>query len=252
MTVPIALQLYTLRDSLANDFEGTIRRVAALGYAGVEPYNFSGTTPQAAAHLFRELGLQVCSVHRPLPLGEAKNQILDEMELLNCRYLVCAHIPADELNTVDRVKQACDRLNQADEVARENGLTFFYHNHWWEYRDQINGRRVSQLMLDHLVPTVKLEVDTYWVKTGGYDPATLLRDLGTRAPLLHLKDGPADEKQPMVAVGEGSMDWPTVMAASRAEWLIVELDRCATDIMEAVAKSYIYLVGKGYARGSKT
>jgi sugar phosphate isomerase/epimerase len=252
MTAPIALQLYTLRDSLARDFEGVVRKVAELGYEGVETAGFNGTTPQSAANLFHDLGLQVCSAHGALPLGDRQNEVLDLISLLNCRNLVCAYFPAEEFETRDRIKRVCDQLNQADEVARANGLTFFYHNHWWEYRHRIDNRPAYQIMLEHLSPTVRLEIDTYWVKTGGKDPAAILRELGTRASLLHIKDGSTDESQPMVAVGEGIMDWPSVMAESKAEWLIVELDRCATDMMEAVGKSYEYLISKGYARGRNT
>lgn len=251
MAAPIALQLYSLRDSLVNDFEGVIRKVAELGYAGVETAGFNGTTPQAAARLFQDSGLQVCSVHGALPLGDKKNEVLDLMGLLNCKYLVCAYFPPEHFDSRDSIKQVCDQLNQADEVARANGLTFFYHNHWWEYRNQIDGKPANQIMLEYLSPTVKLELDTYWVKTGGVDPSVILRALDTRVPLLHIKDGSTDENEPMVAVGDGVMDWSSVMAAAKAEWLIVELDRCATDMLEAVAKSYQYLITKGYARGRK-
>lgn len=251
MPPPVALQLYSLRDSLVNDFAGVVRKVAELGYAGVETAGFNGTTPQAAARLFQELGLQVCSVHSALPIGDKKNEVLDLMGLLNCKNLVCAYFPPEHFDSLDSIKRVCDQLNQADEVAQANGLTFFYHNHWWEYRNRIEGHPAYQIMLEYLRPTVKLEIDTYWVKTGGADPSVILRELGTRASLLHIKDGSTDEKEPMVAVGDGVMDWSIVLAQSSAEWLIVELDRCATDMMQAVSKSYDYLTAKGYGHGRK-
>jgi sugar phosphate isomerase/epimerase len=139
-------------------------------------------------------------------------------------------------------------------VARANGLMLFYHNHWFEYQ-LTDGRYPYKTLIDCLNPTVKFEVDTYWVKTGGPDPADILRQLGPRAPLLHIKDGPAnDRSQPMVAVGDGTMDIGSIIQASQAtaEWLIVELDRCATDMLEAVRKSYIYMTEKGYASGRKS
>jgi sugar phosphate isomerase/epimerase len=250
VTAPIAIQLYSLRESLAKDFDGVIRRVAAMGYVGVETAGFDGTTPQAAARLFADLGLKVSSVHSGLPLGDSKNQVLDTMELLGCQSLVCPYFPPDQFTTLDSVKRICDQLNQADEVARANGLTFFYHNHWWEYRERLDGIPVYQVMLQHLNPTIHLEIDTYWVKTGGVEPSAVLRELGPRASLLHIKDGPADENQPMTAVGDGIMDWPPIMSEARsADWLIVEIDRCAADMLEAVSRSYQFLVEKGYARG---
>ena len=251
MSVPIGLQLYSLRDSLATDFEGVIRKVAAQGYAGVESANaaFVSTTPKAAAKLFQELGLQVPSAHIALPLGDKKNEVLDTMHTLGSKNLVCAFLPPEEFASEDRIKFHCDELNQADEVARENGMRLFYHNHWWEYRQQINGRPAYKIMLENLAPTVNFEVDTYWVKTGGYDPADIIREYGSRAPLLHIKDGSTNEKESMVAVGEGVMDWSSIIPAAKAVWLIVELDRCETDMLEAVGRSYTYLTSKGYAHG---
>lgn len=250
MPVPIALQLYSLRETFAGGkFADVIREVADMGYVGVESF---GSVPTAeAAPLFRELGLEVVAAHSDLPLGDKKNAVLENMAALNCKRIVCPWLPPEEFQTADSIQQVCEKLNEADEVARENGLTLFYHNHWFEYQ-LTDGRYPYKTMLDCLNPTVKFELDTYWVKTAGPDPADVLRQLGPRAPLLHIKDGPAENiEQPMVAVGDGVMDWASVVEASQdtAEWFIVELDRCATDMLEAVRKSCVYLTEKGYARG---
>ena len=95
------------------------------------------------------------------------------------------------------------------------------------------------------------EVDIYWAQVGGSDPKEIVTELGPRVGLLHVKDGPADSpKHPMVAVGDGVVDIPGVLDASpSARWHIVELDRCATDMFEAVERSYDYLVGGGYSGG---
>jgi len=100
---------------------------------------------------------------------------------------------------------------------------------------------------------VFFEVDVYWVQTAGQNPAEIVRRLGARAPLLHIKDGPCQIESPMTALGEGVVDLPEVVAAGAGstEWLVVELDRCATDMIEAVRKSYHYLIGKGLGRGNK-
>ena len=119
---------------------------------------------------------------------------------------------------------------------------------------QVVVRRIPvDVMLEHLDPDVFFEVDVYWVQTAGQDPAQVVRRLGTRAPLLHVKDGPCQIEAPMTALGEGVVDIPGVVAAGSGsvDWLVVELDRCDTDIMEAIRKSYQYLVGKGLGRGNK-
>jgi sugar phosphate isomerase/epimerase len=252
MPAPIALQLYTVRDTLAKDFAAVVSKIAAIGYVGVETAGFPGTTPQQAAALFRELGLAVPSAHIGLPLGDQKNQVLDTMGELGCKRIVSPSPPreANRYKTLDHIRLACDLFNEANVVALANGLTLGIHNHWWEF-EQVEGRYVYQLLLEHLEPEVFFQIDTYWVKTAGADPAKVVRELGARAPLLHVKDGPCVKDEPQMAVGGGAMDIPAIVQAAgdTTEWMIVELDQCATDMLEAVEESYRYLVSEDLARG---
>lgn len=238
MAKPIAVQLYTVRDALSQDYESVIRKIASFGYQGVEPAGFPGTTPQAAANLFKELGLQVSSLHSAMPLGDDRESVLETARILGVKYLVCPHIPAEQFSTVDGTIAACNRLNEANKITRDNGMTLLYHNHWWEY-EPLGDTYPYRVMAEHLDPSIGFEIDTYWVKTGGQDPVAVINELGSRVPLLHIKDGPAVTGQPMVAVGDGVMDFPPILdAAKSAEWLIVELDHCATDMLTAVETSY--------------
>lgn len=251
MTVPIALQLYTLREDFAKDFEGTIRKVAEIGFIGVEPAGFAGTTVEAASSLFKELGLVVPSAHMPLPIDDKKDEVLNQALTLGCTRLVSPFMPPDEYKSVESIKRLCEKFNQANAVAVEHGLTFLIHNHWWEF-EEVEGRPAWKVLLDHLDPSVCFEVDTYWVKTAGADPIDVVTQLGNRAPLLHIKDGPCVKGEPMVAAGEGTMDIPALVTAGEGhtQWLVVELDACATSMIEAVEKSYRYLVGNGLAQGN--
>ena len=101
MTPEIALQLYTLRTQAQEDFEGMVRMVAGMGYIGVEPAGFPGTTPEAAGKLFSELGLKVPSAHTGLPLGDSKNEVLEAMAAIACPRLVTGKGP-DDFNTLDK------------------------------------------------------------------------------------------------------------------------------------------------------
>ena len=244
MTDHIALQLYTVRDLAGQDYEGTIRKVAAIGYKAVETAGFPGTTAEAAAKLFKELGLTVAAAHVGLPLGEKKNEILEALDALGKPRLLCTQIGPNDVKSMDTIQALCDRLNEGYTVAKANGLAFGIHNHWWEF-GELDGRLIHHIMLEKLNPGIDFEVDTYWVKVAGCDPAKIVSDLGARAPLLHVKDGPANKEDGMTAVGDGVMDFPTIFKAAgqNAKWWIVEMDRCDTDVMEAVKKSYNYLAG---------
>jgi sugar phosphate isomerase/epimerase len=252
LTPPIALQLYTIRDLLAKDYEGTIRKVADMGYIGVETANMFGSSPTSAAKLFGKLGLTVSGAHSPLPLGDQRQEVIDTMSALNCKRLILPWHPPEAYQSLDGIKRICDELNEASVTAEANGFQVGYHNHWFEYQ-VVENRIPIDVMLEHLDPDVFLEVDVYWVQTAGQNPVEVVHLLGSRAPLLHIKDGPCQIEAPMTALGGGKVDIPGVVAAGAGstEWLVVELDHCATDMMEAVRKSYQYLIGKGLARGNK-
>lgn len=250
MTAPLALQLYTLRDLAVQNFEDTVRKVAGIGYSGVETAGFPGTTAEAAGRLFRELGLKVAGAHSPLPIGDRKNEVLETMQAIGCARIINPAFGADHYQSLRQISRTAETFNEAAAVAAAHGLTLGIHNHWWEFQ-QVEGRYAYEVLLEQLDPGIFFEVDTYWVKVAGHDPAAVLRQLGSRAPLLHIKDGPADSTQaPMVAVGAGVMDWQAIIpAGSAAEWLIVELDRCATDMLRAVTDSFTFLTQKGYGHG---
>jgi len=249
MSASIALQLWSVREQLEKGFEPVIRQLSDIGYAGVETAGFPGTTPEKAAQLFKSLGLKVCSAHTGLPIGDDKNKVLDVAKTLGIKRIISGK-GADSFKTLDLVKNTCDIFNQSAQVARENGLSFGIHNHWWEF-EILDGKPVYKYMLDYLDKSVLFEVDVYWAAVAGANPAAVVAELGSRAPLLHIKDGPAVKGPPQTAVGDGKIDVPAIVKASgkNAEWLIVELDNCATDMLEAVKKSYSYLVGKGFAHG---
>ena len=253
MTAPIALQLYSVREDLAKDFVGVMTQVADIGYIAVESmFALPGTTIEDAANLIRDLNLQVPSAHVPLPLGDDEKPVLECMAALGSKWIVSGRGP-DSVKTPELIRQTCDLFNKAQRVAAENGLALAYHNHWWEF-ERVGDRFVYQLMLEYLDPEITFQIDTYWVQTAGVDPSAVVRELGPRAPLLHMKDGPAKKGVPQVAVGSGSVDVPSILSAAEgtAEWLIVELDECATDMIEAVAKSHQYLTAGGLAVGNKS
>jgi sugar phosphate isomerase/epimerase len=255
MPAAIAVQLYSLRDALKEDFEGIIRQVAEMGYVGVETAGVYGESPAYATRLFEELGLQVCSAHVGLPLGDRKTEILETVAALRCTNVIVPWLHPDEFTSEDKIKAVCDRLNEGAAVARENGLTLAYHNHDWEFRaaESLGGKTPFEVMLSYLDPSVQFEIDTYWVKVGGSNPVQIVRECGDRAALLHIKDGPLDKEQAMLAVGTGAMNFPPIVAAGEGNtrWLIVELDRADTDMVEAVQRSYTYLTENGLAEGKK-
>lgn len=251
MVASIALQLYTLRDLAAQEgYEHVVRLVAEMGYVGVETAGFPGTTPEAAGRLFKELGLQVTSIHSfPVPTPARKQEVLDTLGALDTRYLISGGGP-DQFKRVEDIQSFCDLFNQAADMLAPYGITVGMHNHWWEYL-KVGERYAYEYALEFLDPRIIFQLDTYWIKVGGCDPATIVAQMGARAPLLHIKDGPANRQEAMQPIGSGVMDVPGIVHAGApyTKWLIVELDRCDMDMVEAVRQSYAYLVGQGLAWG---
>lgn len=252
MAPQAGLQLYTLRNVLAQDFTGTIRQVAAIGYAGVETAFFGGAiSARKAAAQIAEVGLTIFSAHTALPLGGERDAVLRTAADQGCQRIVWHGWPRDpRYDTLDGILQLADIYNRANSVAIDNGLTFGIHNHWWEC-ELVEGRYPYRVLLEHLDPRIFFEPDTYWAKTAGLDPAAFVAELGARAPLLHVKDGPATQDDPMTPLGTGIMDIGAVIRAGgeATEWVIVELDEVAGDLLAAVAQSYRYLTSNGLAQG---
>lgn len=252
MPSPISLQLYSLRAEAAKDFTAVLKQVADIGYAGVETAGLHGLKPREFRKLVDGLGLKISSAHTGLPEGDKANAILDEQDAMGNRTLISGFGPND-LKDEAGVKRAVDRVNQAVPLLKKRKMRIGLHNHWWEFSVKLNGQTVHQLMMEQLDPSVFAEVDIYWVQTGGGDPAAVIRGLGKRAPLIHVKDGPCvQDPAIMTAVGQGKVDVRAALNANPgAEWHVVELDACATDMLQAVKDSYTFLTGNGLSQGRK-
>ncbi len=239
----LGLQLYTVRDHAARDLEAVLERAARIGFAGVEPAGLHGF----AARRFRErcagLGLAIPAGHAELPTDpELARGVLGEIAELGASALVIPSLPPATFECRDAIRDAAEQLAAARELAHGFGLALGYHNHDWEFRARHGSDTAHALLFAALPLDVFAEVDVYWARVGGCDPAAELRRLGARARLLHLKDGPAlDDEAPMTAVGEGALDVPAILAASRAEWHIVEIDHCRGDLWSAIERSCAYL-----------
>ncbi len=245
---PASVQLYSVRELAQADFPSVLRRIAGMGFTGVE---FAGLHGHAAADVRRlldDLGLVTSSAHGPLPTPENVDEIVEQARTLGyTRHVAGPH--RDGVETREQVVAFAAAAQQAAELLAPHGMTFGLHNHWWEFDRVFGGLTPHRILMDR-APDVFAEVDTYWVRVAGADPAAVVRACGARAPLLHVKDGPGDRAKAMTAVGAGVMDWDAVFEAVHpdTEWIIVELDRCDGDMMQAVEDSLGYLAGRGFVR----
>jgi sugar phosphate isomerase/epimerase len=250
---PISVQLYSFREEAAKDFEGVLRRLGEVGFVGVELAGFYDLTPQQYARVVKESGLVTSSAHLTDLSPDGLNAALDDIQEIGCDIAVCAFLPPESFTNLDDIKASAEALNNANGIARSRGMSLGYHNHWWEFSTTLDGQTAWSALIERLDATVFAELDIYWATLGGADPRQVIADLGDRVWLLHVKDGPCDAPEsPMVAVGSGTLDIPAILTSAPAvKWHIVELDRCATDMLTAVTASYRYLVDSGLSQGRK-
>ncbi|MFI6921505.1 sugar phosphate isomerase/epimerase family protein [Nonomuraea spiralis] len=241
MTRPISVQLYTVRDQLAADRDGTLERIAGIGYGAVEPFDPTAD-PEGFRRVIDDLGLAVSSTHAYALLDREPAEVLDAVATVGADLVIIpGGIPEAEFTTRDGLARTADLLNGLAEQAAGHGMRLGYHNHWWEIEPRIDGRHAIEALADLLAPEVFLEIDTYWAAVGGADVPALLGCLAGRTRALHVKDGPVVKGEPHTAVGAGAMPVPEILAAAPDAWRIVELDTCATDLFTALADSHAHL-----------
>lgn len=254
-----ALQLYTVRNDIAKDMIGTFHKLSSIGVKVVETAFWpENVTLQQAAKSLKDAGLSVCSSHTEIPVGDKKEGVFKIAEAFNTKRVIWHGWPEDKrYSSLDGTKELIDIYNEAGAVAKANGLQFGLHNHWWEYRNRVGGRPVYEWLLDGVSKDIFFEIDTYWVKVAGQDPAAIIKKFGSRAKMLHMKDGPAvfsqklleDKPDPMVPLGRGAQNIPAIAKAARGyiEWMVIEMDVVATDVYQAIKDSYNYLLTNKFA-----
>ncbi|RUT35748.1 sugar phosphate isomerase/epimerase [Paenibacillus zeisoli] len=244
---PIAVQPYTVREQLAQDYVGTLERIAEIGYRGIE----LGRPPEGMAiseqkaHLDR-IGLKVIGTHTGFDSFDFDpDAIADYLDEVSGGRFAAISLRFDSREDV--IAKAA-KLNKIGERFRSRDVQFLYHNHDWEFQ-QFEGESVLDILLRETdSELVKLELDTYWAKRGGEDPAAYLRKLQNRCPLLHIKDVEDGEEGFFAEIGEGILDFKEIAQAAEqvgTQWLVVEQDQSRRDPLESLKISYSNLKTMG-------
>lgn len=257
----IGLQLYTLRDVIGKDLEGTLARVAKMGYNEMEVVGYSGSTQfynlsaSAFGALLKKYDLTAPSGHyltgRPGMAGTINNgweKAVADAAALGQQYMVCAFLFPDERKTLDDWKNLAEKFNRAGETCRKAGIQFCYHNHDFEFQ-KIDGNTTGFEWLlkntDHQL--VKMEMDLYWVTKAGSDPVKWFDQYPGRFPLWHVKDMDNTAQHNFTEVGNGTIDFKRIFAhASKSgmQHYFVEQDKCPGSPFDSIEKSIQYLKAK--------
>jgi sugar phosphate isomerase/epimerase len=243
----LSVQLYTLRELLAEDLPGTLDRLAGLGIAHVEPFRLTDFAAQLGPALAAS-GLTAPTAHQHVVGTGAEEEIFAAAAALGVGTVFDPRIDRERFESADGVAAVADDLNAAAALAAEHGVRVGYHNHAQELEIVHNGTTALELLASHLDDAVVLEVDTYWAAVGGQDPVELLKRLGDRVTAVHVKDGPATpDPLDQVPVGQGDLAVHEILAAAPHALRVVELDDTRGDRFQAVADSIAWLRAEGLA-----
>ncbi|MDU0347962.1 sugar phosphate isomerase/epimerase [Actinomyces sp. MRS3W] len=258
-TAQPSVQLYAVRDALSHDLEGTLARVADIGYTQVEAFAFVEQAPRLRRAL-DAAGLTAPTAHASIIDVEDPEPVLAAAQEIGVELLIDPFLGPDLWRSAGAVARLADKANTAAERAAQAGLALGYHNHSWETSTMIAGRHALEVFADALEPGVALEVDTFWATFGGADAPALLRRLGDRVRAIHVKDGvmPAtppqlpDDVEQITALmaeytarqqpaGAGDVDVAAALRAAPQALRVVEFDDYAGDIFEGIAASLAWL-----------
>ena len=237
----VGLQLYTVRELIKQDFDGTIAGVAKIGYKEVEFAGYFGKTPKEVRATLDKNGLTSPSAHHPMDAPPAEHgkmpdltdnlqEIIDGAHVIGQKFLVCPYLDAKS-RTADGYKRLAESCNRVGAATKKAGIQFAYHNHSFEFEkvDGLDGRLPFDYLLTETDPKlVKIEMDLCWITVAGQDPIAYFNKYPGRFPLVHVKDWSKEGSDPggnvgavghavtghIANVGSGSIDWKNIFSHS--------------------------------------
>ncbi|MCC6483705.1 MAG: sugar phosphate isomerase/epimerase [Armatimonadetes bacterium] len=237
--IPIAVQLYSVRDDCAKDFPGTLKAVADMGYAGVEFAGYYGYSAEELRTMLSELGLKCAGTHTGLDTITAQEigTTIEFNKALGNRFLIVPGLPAERTSSRDAWLETARMFSQSAELAVAEGMRVGYHNHHIEFQ-ALDGEWPWDTFFSNTPKEVVMQLDTGNALVGGADPAPILKRYPGRALTVHLKEHSATNDKALV--GEGDVNWPLIFDLCEnigsTEWYIVEQESYPCAPLEAVAK----------------
>lgn len=255
----IGLQLYTVRSEMQKDFEGTIAKVAQIGYKEVEFAGYFNHSPKDIRAIVDRNGLTAPSAHVDYKvLGPDQwPQALEAGKVIGHEYIVNPWVPEELRKQPDDWKRVAENFNRAGAESKKAGIQFAYHNHWFEFQPISGAKNAYDILLAECDPNlVKMQLDLCWITVGGGDPIKYFDQYPGRFPLVHVKDvkkvpernitGGQDfgsSMKDMTEVGSGIIDWKRIFAKSDEadiKHYIVEHDNPKSPF-DSIRISYQYL-----------
>lgn len=252
--IPLAIQIYTVRDAVAENLEKSLEHLAGLGFKQLEIYGydgkFFGKSRTEFQTILKNVGLEVISSHHTTGIvhnskGTLLNnweQAVEDLHSIGAKYMVCSYLFEEE-RTLDHYIKLPELLNQSGLITNKAGIGFAYHNHDFEF-EKFEDKTVYDFILNNTdYDLVKMELDLYWIAKAGFDPLDYFEKYPKRFPLWHVKDMKAGSKD-FAEIGNGTIDFKTIFEAKEKaglEYWFLEQDSSDKDIFESIriSKNFI-------------
>lgn len=218
-TLGYGLQLYTVRDALGKDLDGTLAALAAAGYRHVETAGYADKTAQEFKAALDKHGLHAASMHVPIDqLRGNAAQVLADAKLFGAEWIVCPWMDEKD-RTADGYRRVGQDLQKLAAQWKGEPVQVAYHNHDFEFQQAETGKTGFDLLFEAAGPDVKSELDLYWTVKAGQDPLAIAQRMPGRITLVHVKDaGPAPEHR-MTDVGKGTIDFAKILGTLKGQGL---------------------------------
>ena len=225
-TFPVGVESYTYRNSFPKDVAATLDTIKALGITDMEGGAPKGLTPEEFKKMCDQRGIKISATGAGYEqIAKDPMEAVSKAKALGASFVMVSWIPHQKANfTLDNAKQAVADFNQVGKVLKENGLTFCYHNHGYEFQPYENGTLFDYIVKNTNPDYVSFEMDILWAQHGGADPVALLKKYGNRFKLMHLKDlkkgikgdlsgGTPPEND--VVLGQGQVNIPEILRLAK-------------------------------------
>lgn len=226
----IGIQLYTIREYFKSidEFAGAAKKLSDIGFRYVETAGFGNLEVKQFKKILDDCGLKVCSSHIGVDrILQEIQAVKDEMSILGAS---CCNSswPGAESFDVDGITKTAEKIAKAAELMKKNGLELGYHNHGIEFA-KCNNKTWLEIIMETSKGLLTAQIDTYWVQYGGGNPAYWIKKYSRQLNSIHFKDMgmSQDNKQAMVAVGTGNLNWEKILSAAKdssARYAILEMD----------------------------
>ncbi len=274
MALPVAVQVYSVRDSAEANLADTLKKIKEMGYQGVEFAGLYGLSPDYVKGLCDGIGLVPVSAHIPLDEMLADpDKTFSDYAKIGCKFAAVPYVTPERRPGAEKFEETIRQIAELGKCAKKYGITLLYHNHDFEFT-KVDGEYGLDILYKEVSPDyLQTELDLCWVNVGGEEPSAFLRKYTGRAPVVHLKDFHMSGKLPkhlyaligieeeekeeepstfeFRPVGHGMQNMPEILKActdAGASWVVVEQDEPSMGLsrMDSIKASREYLASQGW------